>query len=433
MKNRREKGSAIITVLLVLSLLSLSAAVLSFSVRIGFLTTNNFTQGIKAGAIAEGGIQRASAELLADENIAVDTLEEDWHASEDSFREIKLGEGYFSIVCDNLEDGREASYGIVDEAGKINVNTADRKMLAKLPGMSLGLADCILDWIDDDSVVRETGAENDYYESLPYPYRARNAKCVTVRELLLVKGIDEEIFYGEDTNGNGILDPNENDGDGSEPRDNADGKLDRGIMPYITVYSCDVNKDKDGNTRLNLNTAKEKDIQNKLKLSEEEAKQIIESRDKLTGKKFASIGDLLDIKKGEAEGDYLISDEKFNKIADLVTVKDANSIEGLINVNTASKAVLEVLPELGPDLAENIIEYRSGASGPFDSIGELIKVERITRKVLKGIIDVVTVRSHNFRIVSRGIIEQSNTVVQIETVVRRVDEKALVRYWKQIY
>lgn len=445
MKSRGEKGSAIVTVLWVLALLSLSAAAFSFSARIGLLTAYNLTQGIKARAIAEGGVEAAISELLGDLDTKVDTLKEDWHGAEESFREIELGEGYFSVVYDNLENDSQASYGVVDEASKINVNTAGREILANLPGMSLGLADCILDWVDLDSFAREAGAEDGYYGTLADPYQARNAKCVTVRELLLVKGIGEQILYGEDTNGNGVLDPNENDGETSLPSDNADGKLDRGLMPYVTVYSYDFNKDKNGNKRLNLNSAGEKEIKEKLKVNDEEAKQIIKYRDQLAGKKFASLGDLLDIKKEEGQGksskdrsseeekDYLISDEKFSKIADLVTLTNDSKIEGLINVNTASQAVLEAFPEIDSALAEDIIEYRESTTGPFDTVGELIKVEAMTRKALKGIIDMVTVRSHNFRIVSRGIIEQPRTVVQVEAIVERANEKTLVRYWKQIY
>ena len=312
--------------------------------------------------------------------------------------------------------------------------------------MSLELADCILDWIDADYQAREAGAEDDYYEALPEPYKTRNAKLVTVRELLLVKGFDEAVLYGEDTNGNGILDANENDGESSEPDDNADGKLDRGIMPYVTVYSFDVNKDKDGEDRLNLNSADENELKDKLELTEEEAKEVISYRDNLTNDEFTSAGDLLDIKKKgqtderseseeseEEEESYLISDEKFEEIADLVTVTDDARIEGLMNVNTACKEVLEALDDVDATLAESIIAYRDSAQGPFDTIGELIKVDGMTRSALKGIIARVTVRSHNFRVISRGILEDSRAVAQIEAIIERADGKATVRYWKQMH
>jgi len=447
-KSKFEEGSSIIIVLWVLAVLSLSAATFAFSARLGLLATHNFTESIKARALAEAGVQAAAAALLADEDTGVDSLKEDWHAGDELFKEVEIGEGRFSVIYDNLEDDSELSYGVVDEASKINVNAATREMLAALPGMSLELADCVLDWIDADYQPREAGAEDDYYEALPEPYKARNAKFVTVRELLLVKGIDKAILYGEDTNGNGVLDPNENDGEGCEPDDNADGKLDRGVIEYLTVYSYDVNKDKDGNDRLNLNSAGEKDIKDKLELTDEQARRIISYRDNLSDKKFTSVGDLLDIKKGGDEGgrssgwtseeeekeeNYLISDDKFEEIADLVTVKEDSRIEGLINVNTACKTVLEALGDVDADLAENIIAYRQSTHGPFDTIGELIKVDGMSRTALKEIIDRVTVRSHNFRVLSRGIVEDSRAVSEIEAIIERADEKAIIRYWKEMH
>ena len=450
-RSKPEEGSSIITVLWVLAVLALAAATFAFSARLGLLATHNFTESIKARALAEAGVQAAAAALLADEDTGVDSLKEEWHTSDKFFKEVEIGEGNFSVICDDLEDDSELSYGIVDEASKININVATREMLAALPWMSLELADCILDWIDADYQAREAGAEDDYYEALPEPYKTRNAKLVTVRELLLVKGFDEAVLYGEDTNGNGILDANENDGESSEPDDNADGRLDRGIMGYVTVYSYDVNKDKDGNSRLNLNSAGEKDIKDKLKLTDEEARQVKTYRDNLTNDEFTSIGQLLDIKKGGDEGqrsqagaseeeeeeeeeeNYLISDDKFEEIADLVTVTDDSRIEGLMNVNTACKEVLEALDDVDATLAESIIAYRDSAQGPFDTIGELIKVDGMTRSALKGIIARVTVRSHNFRVISRGILEDSRAVAQIEAIIERADEKATVRYWKQMH
>jgi len=55
-----------------------------------------------------------------------------------------------------------------------------------------------------------------------------------------------EILYGEDTNLNGVLDPNENDGDVSLPTDNRDGRLDAGLLEYVTVYTRQPNTGSDG-------------------------------------------------------------------------------------------------------------------------------------------------------------------------------------------
>ncbi|HID21409.1 MAG TPA: hypothetical protein EYP14_03300, partial [Planctomycetaceae bacterium] len=62
-----------------------------------------------------------------------------------------------------------------------------------------------------------------------------------------------ELLYGEDANRNGLLDPNEDDGDVSPPDDNADGVLDRGWVAYLTAYSRESNRRADGSEKINLN------------------------------------------------------------------------------------------------------------------------------------------------------------------------------------
>ena len=54
---------------------------------------------------------------------------------------------------------------------------------------------------------------------------------------MMVYGADPLLIYGEDANQNGILDPNENDGNISPPEDNADGRLDVGWVDFLTVFT----------------------------------------------------------------------------------------------------------------------------------------------------------------------------------------------------
>jgi len=92
---------------------------------------------------------------------------------------------------------------IQDESGKINLNTVQEEQLRALATASgidendAGIiADSILDWRDTDKLHRINGAEDDYYETLDPPYKARNGRFETVEELLLVRGVRTEYFYG---------------------------------------------------------------------------------------------------------------------------------------------------------------------------------------------------------------------------------------------
>lgn len=55
------------------------------------------------------------------------------------------------------------------------------------------------DWLDtgdDDAVTGLTGAESDYYQDLDPPYKARNGPLYHIDELLQVKGVTPQLFYG---------------------------------------------------------------------------------------------------------------------------------------------------------------------------------------------------------------------------------------------
>lgn len=63
----------------------------------------------------------------------------------------------------------------------------------------------------------------------------------------------------------------------------------------------------------------------------------------------------------------------------------------LVNINTATAAELDLLPGIGPSLAQNIIEHRQ-MYGPFTSIGDLINVPGIGPAKLDGLRGLITVR-----------------------------------------
>jgi competence protein ComEA len=63
---------------------------------------------------------------------------------------------------------------------------------------------------------------------------------------------------------------------------------------------------------------------------------------------------------------------------------------GLINVNHATAAELDELPDIGPVLAERIIAFRE-ANGGFRSVSDLQQVSGIGEKTFAGLEDLVTV------------------------------------------
>ncbi len=79
-----------------------------------------------------------------------------------------------------------------------------------------------------------------------YPETLTTAKTPpldSIEELLLVKGVTPALLFGTDRNGNGRVDPGEDDGTG----------FSIGWAAYLTVYSREPNVDSTGKPRINLN------------------------------------------------------------------------------------------------------------------------------------------------------------------------------------
>ena len=88
---------------------------------------------------------------------------------------------------------------------------AGRDLLMALPGMTYEIADAMLDWIDEDDEIREYGAEVDYYSSLDPPYAPKNGPLESVEELLLVRDVTAQLFFGSDANRNGNIEQKESE------------------------------------------------------------------------------------------------------------------------------------------------------------------------------------------------------------------------------
>ena len=64
------------------------------------------------------------------------------------------------------------------------------------PGEATPIVNSILDWIDPDDQTHPEGAETQYYQGLNPPYAAKNGPIDDISELLLIKGVTPEIYYG---------------------------------------------------------------------------------------------------------------------------------------------------------------------------------------------------------------------------------------------
>jgi len=346
-RQRRAHGTILIVTIWVVLVLAGLALVFARSMRVAAIVSSNHVASLEAECVAAGAGAYIRAQLAQ-------TDEEETTSSSsdaDEYRALEVGEGYFWVLHSNLEDDSNYDYGLTDEAGKINLNSASQEMLLKLPGMTAELAASIIDWRDEDSEVTTGGAENEYYLLQSEPYNCKNAPLQTVEEILLIKGASEELLYGEDTNLNGILDDQENDGDLSTPADDRDGRLDTGFYDYVTVYSVEANTDSEGNARININDSSSRsDLQTALQelFKEERALEIMGMMS--TNPSYDNILEFY-FQAG-------LKSEEFAQLADKLTTSDEETLSGLVNVNTASKEVLLCLPGLEENDAEALLSYR---------------------------------------------------------------------------
>ncbi|MBI5091000.1 MAG: general secretion pathway protein GspK [Candidatus Hydrogenedentes bacterium] len=346
--------------------LGLIAIVLLFGegMRMEYRAAANSAGGIEADQ-AMAGVRRYITYSLGNLDAPGTVPDPVTYAVED----VPIGEASYWLLGRADQDQMIApdtpAYGFIDEASKLNLNapTTTPEMLVALPNMTQDVVDAILDWKDADSDARPSGAESDYYLLQNPPYNCKNGNFESVEELRLVKGVTTDLLFGEDTNLNGVLDPNENDGAASSPDDDADGKLKRGLLDFVTIYSQEPNTRADGSRRLNVNAIERQ-----------------QSTGPVTGDVALSVerylNDTLGARRGtdivKANGRDLpprsvlefyvraaVTVEEAAKVEDALTASDPSKpIDGHVNVNTAPRETLVSLPGIGEQFADALVSLR---------------------------------------------------------------------------
>jgi len=257
-----EGGFALLMVLWIITILMVIVMSFSLLAKTETKAALFFRDSIAGSFLAQAGIERAIMEIY--------------------YRQANLNK---TIIPDSGEtlrvDGTaiEGDIGddryivrIFNEAGRINLNTMNdlNKIVLDNLLVNLGvpketadtIADSALDWMDKDPLHRLNGAEDDYYQSLPGPYKAKNAPFDTVEELLLVKGVTADILFGT--------------------------KDRKGLIQFVTVY---------GNaSRINVNVAPKEVIMALPGVSESAAERIIDRRKQM---ELKSLDDVRNIMGGQ--------------------------------------------------------------------------------------------------------------------------------------
>lgn len=279
----RQQGVALITALLITAIATIAAVSMAARQHIDIRRSENVLNTNQAWLFAQGIEAWARHMLLRDaKDNQHDALNEDWATV---------------LPPINVEGGVVAGQ-IIDLQGRLNVNNLIRdgeisqpdierlQRLFNMLDVEVELVDAIADWLDSDEQVRfPNGAEDNVYLGRDIAYRSANRLMTSPSELLLVEGIDKEIY---DT-----------------------------IEPYLTALPI--------NTPVNVNTAPEQVLRVVVDgLSKAEAEQIVSDRDEQpfetlqAFKNHATVKNYLPNKQPDANNND--NDDKTNTPAETMTV-----------------------------------------------------------------------------------------------------------------
>jgi general secretion pathway protein K len=220
----RSRGSALLMVLWVSAALAAISFSLASTVRGETERTATAVDSLRSYYLAVGGVQRGMVELL-------------WGILHPDQRMIPKGA---TVVNYSFPSG-EVRLELLPEAGKLDVNNAPVADLYRLLialGQPEGAARDIASAIDDWRRSSGEGGFDGFYTAQTPSFRAPHASFQEIEELLLVKGVTPELFYGTYVPGETLENANPN-GPRLVPRP--------GLMDCLSVYG--------GRGQVDVNTA----------------------------------------------------------------------------------------------------------------------------------------------------------------------------------
>src|ERR1017187_9882414 len=251
-----ERAIAMVIVMISIFVLTMLAAGFAYSMKVETKLARNANSEAELEWLGRSGVEYARwvlANSRANPMQPYDSLDQPWATGSgwlgptnapiaEVQQNVHLGTGTFN-------------WKIIDLERKFNINSPEPLMQQVLPqaltlmGVSPSdatpIINSILDWIDIDDQTRPEGAETSDYQSQSPAYSAKNGPIDDITELLLIKGITPEIYYG-------ISATNYQPGYFSQQRNRAG--LPAGAMPGVTVGLKDLFTPlSDG--KININTA----------------------------------------------------------------------------------------------------------------------------------------------------------------------------------
>lgn len=488
---RSRRGVILPIVLVVIGLLALTMAGFVFFVRAELAGTSALTDGHQARLVVDSALEEVVGYLRIDQHNFGQWFDRPdlfkhtliWSSAyvreEDPLREVTSRREYlrdqvvpipawrYSLVGRSISDVPETMrFGITPEAGKLNLNVAAEEQIRGLFSPLLvelqienpeELIASFLDWVDEDDEVRDGGAESEYYNTLEPPFDAKNGPLDSVEELLLIKGFNAAVLYGEDTNRNGILDPNEDDGETSfPPYDNGDGILTAGLAPYVTVYSREPDTALDNKPRISLRAnAGVVAAQMAAVFEGEELSMATQAFVQQVAGDADTVGQMrsaAELYQGVdlpmMEGDEgrevpaglagsTVTVEELPFIMDRFTVyapeQSSQGIAGLININTAPARVLRLLPGITEEEVAALVAARYELDPEeMRTTAWPMLAQALSLSTFHAIAPYITTKAYQFHIEALGYADHVKLMRRQEWIIEMVGPVAQVKYWRNL-
>lgn len=204
--SRPNAGIALIIVMIAVVSLTILAGGFAYSMKVESRLAMNSQNDSEMEWLGRSGVELAKYVLglqMGIPNEPYDSLNQIWAGGPGTMaisnsplaavqmKEVPLGNGIISIEK------------IVDLERKININSISEPALQEIlmgigadAGSINALVGSIRDWIDPDDAEHPEGAESDFYQSLEIPYFAKNGPMDDISELLFVRGMTPELYWG---------------------------------------------------------------------------------------------------------------------------------------------------------------------------------------------------------------------------------------------
>lgn len=210
--NRAPRGGFAL-ILVVLTIIAFTTLVASFALSMNteVRLARNADYDLELEWMGRSGIELAEFALAnkCPEQRGIDALNQFWAGgtspcSNDvpqiSLKDVPLGHGHFSVVITDMERKWDINMVVNPRAPQIEVL---KNALAEVgltdAGLSSTISDSIQDWCNPGANISFSGAKDDYYKRLNPPYYCKNGTIDDLSELLLIKGMTPEIFWGSNS------------------------------------------------------------------------------------------------------------------------------------------------------------------------------------------------------------------------------------------